>query len=46
MDQKCCAVAKNETLEQKCCYLDMLDKPSTLLSSNMTLGHHIMFWAT
>lgn len=46
MNQKDSTVAKNEALEQKCCYLDVLNKLSTLLSSSMTLRQYIMFWAT
>lgn len=46
MNQKCSADAKIETLEQKCCYLGVLNKASTLLSSSTILGQYIMFWAT
>lgn len=46
MMQKCSADAKMETLEQKCCYLDVLNKASTLLSRSMSFGQYIMFWAT
>lgn len=46
MNQKCFADAKIETLAQKCCCLDMLNKGSTLHCSSMILGQYIMFWAT
>lgn len=46
MNQKCSADTKIESLKQKCCYLDMLNKPCILLSSSMISGQYIMFWTT